>query len=68
MWPDISANDTLRIEVDIDGSNTFLFNGELIGAVDNEDFSQAFLDIWLSPNTTQPAVRKRLIGGWPENV
>ena len=68
MWPDISANDTLRIEVDVNGTNNFRFNGELIGAVDDEDFSRAFLDIWLSPETTQPAVRKRLIGGWSENV
>ena len=68
MWPDISANDTLRIEVDIDGSNTFLFNGKLIGSVDNNDFSRAFLDIWLSPKTTQPGVRKKLIGGLSENV
>ena len=68
MWPDIKANDRLRIEVDKEGANTFFFNDEPIGAVNNIEFSQAFLDIWLSPKTSRPDLRRKLIGGRSENV
>ena len=68
MWPDIKANDRLRIEVDDKGANTFFYNDQQIGGVDNKEFSQAFLDIWLSPETSRPDLRKKLIGGRPENV
>lgn len=63
LWPDISKNDKLRFEVDASGSNRFYYNGKPIGSVAGSDFSQAFLAIWLSPDTSRPDLREKLIGG-----
>lgn len=68
IWPDIKENDILRFEVDASGNNQFLYNGNPIGGVEGKSFSQAFLDIWLSPDTSRPKLRKKLISGQTGNV
>lgn len=68
LWPDIRENDTLRIEVDVDGSNRFLHNGNDIGGIEDSEFSDSFLAIWLSPDTSRPDIRKKLVGGQSENA
>ena len=68
LWPDIRQNDSLRIEVDANGDNLFLHNGQPIGGIEDREFSNSFLAIWLSPDTSRPAIRKKLIGGNAENV
>lgn len=68
LWPDVKKNDELRFEVDASGRNRFFYNGELIGSVDSPEFSQAFLAIWLSPDTSRPDLREKLIGAQTGNV
>jgi hypothetical protein len=62
LWPDISAGDTLTLELAGDGRALFRFNGEVLGSVDDPEFGQQFADIWLSPETTRPEVRLALLG------
>ncbi len=68
LWPDIRQQDTLRIEVDAQGNNRFLHNGQPIGGIEDREFSISFLSIWLSPQTSRPDIRNKLIGGNAENV
>ena len=44
------------------GATRFYFNGTPIGVIDDPQFGRAFFGIWLSPATTQPALRTKLIG------
>jgi len=62
LWPDVRANDTLALHVDEQNRSTFYLNGETLGSIEDADFSRAFLDIWLSPNTTRPELRLSLLG------
>lgn len=39
----------------------FYLNGRLLGAVDDDAFSRRFFGIWLSPRTSQPAMREALL-------
>jgi len=63
LWPDINKNDVLALELDNDSDATFYFNGERLGRIEDDDFGQHFIDIWLSPETSRPRVRLGLIGG-----
>ena len=61
LWPSIKKGDRLALNVAANGSNYFSFNGKNIGGVNDPAFGQAFLSIWLSPNTSQPGIRRLLI-------
>jgi hypothetical protein len=62
IWPDIRKGDQLLFMVENDGSGYFYHNNQLLGAVNNPHFSEAFLSIWLSQNSSQPTLRKQLLG------
>ena len=68
LWPDVRENDSLRIEVDASGGNRFLFNDQPICGIDDSEFSVSFLSIWLSPETSRPDIRQKLVGGPSGNV
>ncbi|WP_281556330.1 chalcone isomerase family protein [Thalassomonas sp. RHCl1] len=61
LWPDVSAGDTLTLFSDGSGS-AFYFNGRYLGKIRDEKFAGMFLDIWLSPRTSRPGIRKALLG------
>lgn len=62
LFPDVAANDRL-IGVHTPGVGAeFFYNGKPIGRVPDAAFSNAFFSIWLSPKTSEPALRQRLIG------
>ncbi|TYK66213.1 chalcone isomerase family protein [Colwellia echini] len=61
IWPEISAGDSLAMLVNGDQS-IFYFNNVQAGIIDDHRFSRIFLDIWLSPNTSQPKLREQLLG------
>jgi hypothetical protein len=63
LWPDVSKNDVLTMELHSDKRTTFYRNGELLGTIDDTAFGKSFIDIWLSPDTTRPELRAALIGG-----
>jgi hypothetical protein len=62
LWPDVSESDTISLEILADNRSVFYRNGELLGTLDDPEFGQYFLDIWLSPETTRPELRERLLG------
>lgn len=62
LWPDVAVNDVLALSLDDQGRSTFYCNGELLGHINNPAFGASFLDIWLSPDTSEPELRLALIG------
>jgi len=62
LWPDVSKNDVLTIALDTQNRSTFYRNGDLLGTIEDAAFGTSFIDIWLSPDTTRPALRASLIG------
>lgn len=63
LWPDIEKGDSLLFLVEKNGQGVFYHNEILLGGINSREFSAAFLSIWLSKQTTEPALRKQLIGG-----
>ncbi|MFB9134412.1 chalcone isomerase family protein [Vibrio olivae] len=66
IFPDVEPGDTLTY-LSQGKYGHFIFKPknqaqESVGDIDNQELSQAFLSIWLSPNTTYPKLRKQLIG------
>lgn len=61
LWPDIRKGDELALYVTPHHS-TFFFNNTLLGHVEDEQFGQLFIDIWLSDKTSQPELRRQLLG------
>jgi hypothetical protein len=61
IWPDISSGDKLTL-LNQNGRSVFYFNDEKIGMIEQREFGQLFLDIWLSPKTSQKTLRAKLIG------
>lgn len=65
LWPDITAGDQLALLVEPTQSH-FYFNSQYLGTIDDSQFGQIFLDIWLSEKTSQPDLRQSLIGAQSE--
>lgn len=61
MWPDIKKGDYLTLLIAED-SSAFYHNGQLIGEINDFTFGALFLDIWLHENTSQPILRRELLG------
>ena len=62
LWPDVTSEDVISLAVDKAGVSTFLFNGEVIGRLQDPQFGEDFSGIWLAENTTRPKLRDQLIG------
>lgn len=61
LWPDVSPGDTLAMHV-TQGATHFYFNSQHTGSIETPDFGPLFASIWLSPETSQPKLRKQLLG------
>ncbi len=62
IFPDIKKGDTL-IGVSIPGKEIRFYTREkLIAAEADIEFARAFFDIWLSEKSSEPGLRKRLLG------
>lgn len=62
IWPDIKDGDRLTFYVGEDKKGYFYHNDTLLGGIENQAFSGAFLAIWLSEQTSQPQLRRQLLG------
>lgn len=67
IWPEIKEGNGLTILVDSFQTSKFYFTSkeeknQFIGEISDPDFGPAFLAIWLSENTSEPKLRKSLIG------
>ncbi|WMC09362.1 chalcone isomerase family protein [Oceanimonas pelagia] len=63
LWPSVRTNDELVLRVDENGASSFYFNWRLLGRIDDPAFAPAFLAIWLSPDSRDPALTRQLKGG-----
>lgn len=61
LWPNISEGDQLSLLIEGDRS-IFYFNEKYIGEIKSATFGPLFIDIWLSPKTSQPELRSALLG------
>lgn len=61
MWPDIKEGDSLSLLIH-QGRSVFYFNNQYIGIINETEFGQIFLAIWLSEKTSQPTLRHELLG------
>ena len=62
LWPDIKEGETLSFLTNKQGIGTFYHNDTKLGGIDDSEFADNFLAIWLSPQTSEPKMRKQLIG------
>jgi len=62
LWPDIKKGDDLLFMVEADGNGFFYHNNQLLGGIKDKEFSAAFLSIWLSKNSSEAQLRKKLLG------
>lgn len=62
LFPDVRAGDRIT-GVQRPGSGArFFVNGRLRGEVLDAEFARLFFGIWLSPRTSEPALREALLG------
>lgn len=62
IWTDIQSGDVLSLELDSTNRSTFRRNGEILGHIEDPEFGQEFVDIWLSEDCTRPEIRESLLG------
>lgn len=63
IFPDVADGDRLTgVHRPGEGAR-FFHNGRFIGEVREPEFARRFFGIWLTPQTSQPALREALLGG-----
>lgn len=63
-FPDVKTGDRIT-GIHRPGSASFFTNGQPTGEIRDGDFAALFFGIWLSPKTSEPAMRQALLGGKP---
>lgn len=62
IFPDVREGVSLTGICNEQGETVFLENDKPIGTIRDKKFSQRFFDIWLGEGTSEPALRKKLLG------
>ena len=62
ILPDVDKGDLVILKVDEELASNFYFNGSFIGRLGSPDFTQAFLNIWLSEKGSYPELQRELTG------
>ncbi len=61
IWPSVNDGDEILLIVDDNKSSIFYHNGVYVGEFKDAFFSKAFTDIWLSSDSNQPELRRKLL-------
>ena len=62
IFPDVVDGDRI-VGVNLPQSGVrFYYNWKAIGQIQDREFAKAFFGIWLDPRTSEPALRKKLLG------
>jgi hypothetical protein len=61
--PDVGDRDEIVGVADAERYTRFYLNGELIGEIREPEFTDRFFGIWLSERTSEPELRRNLLGG-----
>lgn len=62
IFPNVKENETITGIVDEQQISHFYIDDQLLGHVHDKEFSKWFFSIWLSEDTSEPKMRKRLLG------
>ena len=62
IFPNIQKNDRLLGIQDSQGHSYFFYRDQLVGEVKDVEFSKMFFGIWLNVKTSEPDLRKQLLG------
>lgn len=63
LFPDVTDGDSLTAVRDAKSRTIFYRGAARIGTVDDADFTRRFFDIWLGKKTSEPKLRRALLGG-----
>jgi hypothetical protein len=63
LFPDVKKGDRLTGVYQPGAGVAFLYNDRPAGEVRDPDFARVFMGIWLSPRTSEPAMRTQLLAG-----
>ena len=63
LLPDVAEGDSLTAVRDTAGRTVFYSDAHRIGVIDDPAFGQRFFDIWLGKKTSEPKLRRALLGG-----
>ncbi|MFO1246295.1 MAG: chalcone isomerase family protein [Ramlibacter sp.] len=63
LFPDVKRGDRLAGIYTPGTGVRFVFNDKPLGEVRDADFARVFMGIWLSPKTSEPAMREQLLAG-----
>lgn len=59
---DVEKSDVITLYVDNKASSVFYLNDTLLGSINNREFTEHFVAIWLSDKTSRPELRADLLG------
>ncbi len=62
VFPDVKEGENITGVMDNEQYTHFYYDGNLIASIKDEAFGQAFFDIWLNEKTSEPKMRKQLLG------
>lgn len=63
LFPDVAEGDSLTAVRHADGRTLFYRDDKQIGMIADPDFAPRFFDIWLGDKTSEPKLRRKLLGG-----
>lgn len=63
LFPDVTSGDSLTAVRDAAGRTIFYSAAQRIGTIKDPSFSRQFFDIWLGEKTSEPKLRRKLLGG-----
>lgn len=63
LFPDVSRGDRLAGIYSPGVGVRFMLNDKPLGEVRDAEFARVFMGIWLSPKTSEPEMRERLLAG-----
>jgi hypothetical protein len=63
LFPDVGDGDSLTAIRDVAGRTLFYGGSRPIGAIDDPAFGRRFFDTWLGEKTSEPKLRRKLLGG-----
>ena len=61
--PDVNEQNTIVGVADAQSNTRFFLDGQLIGEIQEPEFTRAFFNIWLGERTSEPELRDQLLGG-----
>jgi hypothetical protein len=62
-FPDVKAGDRISGSLEPGAAAQFFLNGQPRRRIADAAFAKLFFGIWLSPQTSEPAMREQLLGG-----